>query len=199
MYYIKPYAASSLACPEAHMRACTGKSFEWLDTSIRGFWKDKYQTFDGEEHCGLSHESRKPSALWRLCNCLAPPDLSRTLPVRMRILLGLKWAAGIISKECHRDITRKGLWLLNLHPPHHLPSISHLKPGGQLQKEENKMDTNNQTLWLLLMPRISVPFEGNIIENSQMAKAKSPHDHCKTVFLIYPASSLVLFLLKEPF
>lgn len=99
-------------------------------------------------------------------------------------------------EESHRDITREGLRLPNLHPPHPLPSISHLKPGGQLQKEENKMDTNNQTLWLLLMPRINVPFEGNIIENSQMAKAKSTHDHCKTLFLIYPASSLVLFLLK---
>ena len=48
-------------------------------------------------------------------------------------------------------------------------------------------------------PRINVPFEGNVIENSQMTKAKSLHDHCKTLFLINPASSLVLFLLKEPF
>lgn len=145
----------------------------------------------GREHCALPHESRKLSALLGLCNCLVSPDLRRPLPVRMRALLSLKWAVVLISKESLRDITWKGLQLQNLCPPHPLPSISHLKLRGHLQKEENKMDMKNWILWLLLIPRINVPFEGNITENSWMTKAKSLHDHCTTLFLINPASSLI--------
>lgn len=148
---------------------------------LRGFWKNKYQI----SNTRAARRGERYSCPSRAAS-----------PVGLRFLLSLKWAVVLISKESLREITRKGLWLPNLPCPHPLPSTSHLKAGRSASEGRDQAGYKNWTFWLHLMPRISVPFKGNIIENSQMAKAKSPTWPLWNVFINLPCLISFLFLLK---
>lgn len=61
-------------------------------------------------------------------------------------------------------------------------SISLLRTGGHLQKDDTKADAEKAALQLHLVLRINVSFEGSITEKSQVAKAKSLSDPCRNLF-----------------
>lgn len=131
---------------------------------VRIAWCGKYPS--------LPHKSGKPSALCSLCNHLAPPDLSRTLPIRMSIFLSLKCTVVFISKETLKQ--KKMLPACRL--PLSSPSFKHftLEAGGKLQRAGTKMDTKNWIFYFIRCQESMFLLKGTLLKTNNWPRPMWP-------------------------
>lgn len=99
-------------------------------------------------------------------------DLSRTLPVRMRILLSLKCTVVFISKESLKYKKRLPASKLPLSSS----SSKHftLEAGGKLQRAGTKMDTKNWILYFIWCQESMFLLEGTLLKTNNWPRPMWP-------------------------